>query len=126
MHPRVRRAPGRAQVEDWQPRPFDEYSIYELHVGSFTPGGFPGRSNHWFIGSSLVHHWFIIGSSLVHWFIIGSSLVHQRPVGLTAWWVFNDAQQALMFIKVQAQVPQFLIPYLFRIGTSSVQTGGVV
>lgn len=24
---------------DWAPRPFDEYMIYELHVGSFTPEG---------------------------------------------------------------------------------------
>ncbi|KAK3247578.1 hypothetical protein CYMTET_42926, partial [Cymbomonas tetramitiformis] len=27
------------QWEDWQPRPFDENVIYEMHVGSFTPEG---------------------------------------------------------------------------------------
>jgi len=27
------------EKKEWSPRPFDEYMIYELHVGSFTPEG---------------------------------------------------------------------------------------
>ncbi len=31
--------PQRAQTPDWKPPAFEDYSIYELHVGSFTPEG---------------------------------------------------------------------------------------